>query len=77
MLTRDANYAAADGCSVAHTVDEALADAAADGATTLMVIGGEAVYQAFLPRAVRVHLTRVHTRVDGGDARFPDLQAEQ
>ena len=38
-----------------------------------MIIGGEAIYGAFLPVATRLHLTLVDTAVEGGDARFPDL----
>jgi len=43
--------------------------------TEIMVIGGAAVFSAFLPRATRVYWTRVEARVEG-DVRFPiDLAA--
>lgn len=57
------------GCTVVRSVDEALA--AARGADELWVIGGEAVYAAFLPRADVLELTEVDALVEG-DARFPD-----
>jgi dihydrofolate reductase len=37
-----------------------------------MIIGGSHIYNAFLPRADRIYLTRVHAEVDG-DTWFPDL----
>jgi dihydrofolate reductase len=41
-----------------------------------MVIGGAQLYAALLPRAGRVHLTRVHAAIDG-DTRFPDLDPRE
>lgn len=38
----------------------------------LFVIGGGSIYEAFLPMADRLVLTRVHTRVEGADAWFPE-----
>jgi dihydrofolate reductase len=69
VLTRDRDYRAG-GCRVVH--DFPGAREAAGDAPELMVIGGDAVYREALPRADRVHLTRVHTRLQG-DAYFPDL----
>lgn len=43
---------------------------AARGAEEVMIIGGEAVYRAFLPAAERIYLTEVRGDVEG-DARFP------
>ncbi len=41
--------------------------------TTLFVIGGHAVFEAALPLAHTLHLTRVHAQVTG-DVYFPDWQ---
>jgi len=41
------------------------------GVDTVYVIGGASVYDAFLPRADRLHLTEIHERYEG-DTRFPD-----
>lgn len=60
----------APGCVVVHSVGEALR--VAEGAQEVMVIGGEAVYRAFLPLAERIYLTRVRT-TPRGDAYFPHL----
>ena len=75
VLSRADGYTPADGCRLARDVDEAL-DSVPD-ADAVMVVGGEAVYAAFLPRAQRIHLTVVDMLVVDGDARFPPLDQEQ
>ncbi|HUQ11309.1 MAG TPA: dihydrofolate reductase [Steroidobacteraceae bacterium] len=72
VVTRDANYRR-DGVTVAHDVDAA-ARAAGD-ATEIMIIGGAELFRLFLPRAGRVHLTRVHGDV-AGDIKWPDLDTD-
>lgn len=73
VLSRSPEYTPAEGCSLVRSVDEAIAAAAEDSPDAVMVIGGEAVYEAFLPRAHRIYLTLVETTVADGDARFPEL----
>jgi len=68
IITRDKNYQAVD-CIVVHSIDEAI-DAAGDVAE-IMIIGGASFYEQMLPRADRLYLTFVHTKVNG-DAWFPD-----
>jgi dihydrofolate reductase len=76
VLTRDPAWRpTSDGGLVANDLDAAVALAAtAPGMSTdvAMVVGGGEVYRLALPRAGVVHLTRVHTQVDG-DATFPEL----
>jgi dihydrofolate reductase len=62
VVTRDTNYHR-DGVTVAHDAEGAVR-AAAD-APEIMVIGGAELFRAFLPRATRVHLTRVHGNIAG------------
>jgi dihydrofolate reductase len=62
VVTRDTNYHR-EGVTVAHGVDEAVRAAA--GAEEIMVIGGADLFRLFLPGATRIHLTRVHTNVEG------------
>jgi dihydrofolate reductase len=78
VVTHDSTYLA-EGCTVVHSVDAALvaARAAAEnsagtGPAEVMIIGGGAMYAAFLPRADRIYLTRVDADV-AGDTRFPVL----
>ncbi len=69
VLTRQTDFMA-EGCDVVVSPDEALA-AAAD-AKEIMVIGGSQIYELFLPKASRLHVTRVHADIDG-DSFFPEI----
>jgi len=73
VLTRREDFAA-EGCLVARTIDEALA--LAGDAEEIIVAGGSDVYRAFLPRARRFHLTRVHARA-AGDTYFPEIDESE
>lgn len=68
VLTADRGFAA-PGCTVVHSIDEALQAAA--GREELMVIGGASIYRQLLPLADRLYLTRVHHEF-AGDTRFPE-----
>ena len=61
------------GCEVYASVDEALE--ALQDEEDIMILGGEAVFQAFLPRAGRLYITRVEASV-AADTFFPDWQQE-
>ena len=69
VLTRDPNYRR-EGITVVHDADSALA--AANAAAEIMIIGGSDLFRLFLPRTVRIHLTRVHADV-AGDVTWPAL----
>ncbi len=69
VLTTDRGFAAS-GCTVVHSIEEALQAAA--GHEELMVIGGASIYRQFLPMADRLYLTRVHHEF-AGDTRFPEM----
>jgi dihydrofolate reductase len=71
VVTRQADYEA-PGCEVVGSVDAAIA--AAGDVEEIMVIGGSRLYEAFLPLADRIYLTRVYADV-GGDTCFPTLEA--
>jgi len=70
VLTRNEEFRADPG-RVARSVDEAITEAAEDGADELSVIGGASVYAAALPYADDLYLTRIEADVEGR-ARFPD-----
>ncbi len=61
-----------EGVLVAASPDVAVELAEAAGASEAFVAGGGEIYRALLPRADRVHLTRVEARFEG-DTFFPDL----
>ena len=69
VVTRDTNYRR-DGVTAVHDADAALR--AAGAVPEIMVIGGAEIFRTLLPRAGRVHLTRVHGNIDG-DVVWPAL----
>jgi dihydrofolate reductase len=71
VLTRRPEPLAA-GCRAVADLDRALRIAGDAGESEVFVIGGASVYEAALPHAQRVYLTRVAAVVDG-DVFFPAL----
>jgi len=71
VITRQPDFSA-DGCDVVASPAAAL-DVAGD-AEEIMIIGGGQIYDLFLPKAGRLHFTRVHTETEG-DAFFPAIDA--
>jgi dihydrofolate reductase len=69
VVTRDANYLRA-GVTIVHDAEAAVR--AAGAAPEVMVIGGAELFRQFLPRARRIHLTRVHGDI-AGDVMWPAL----
>ena len=73
VVTRDANYRR-DGITVVH--DAAGALRAAGDVPEIMVIGGAELFRSLLPRAARIHLTRVHGNIEG-DVVWPELDSRE
>jgi dihydrofolate reductase len=73
VVTRDANYLR-EGITVVHDADAAVR--AAGTAPEVMVIGGAELFRQFLPRARRIHLTRVHGDI-AGDVMWPALDERE
>ena len=73
VVTRDTNYQR-EGVTVVHDAEAALR--AAGAAPEVMVIGGAELFRTLLPRAGRLHLTRVHGNIEG-DVVWPALDERQ
>lgn len=73
VITHQSDYQAA-GCEVVHSVNEALSICA--DAKEIFVIGGEAIYAAFLPQTDRIYLSLVEANVEG-DTFFPGLNSDE
>jgi dihydrofolate reductase len=73
VITRNTDFVA-DGCYVVTSIEAAI-DAAGD-AEEIMIIGGSHIYEAFLPRADRIYLTRVQAEVEG-DAYLPHIDNDK
>ena len=70
IVTRNQEYEA-PGCSVVHSLDEAIELARSRGETEAFIIGGGQIYQEALPLADRIYLTQVHASV-AADTFFPE-----
>ncbi|WP_404976093.1 type 3 dihydrofolate reductase [Vibrio navarrensis] len=68
VISRDTELKIA-GVNVVSTIEDALK--AAGDAEEVMVIGGGAIYEAFLPIAERLYLTFIEAEI-AGDTRFPE-----
>ena len=75
VLSRGSDHCA-PGCETFSDLEQALNQAKSAGESEIFVIGGAAIYEIALPRAQRIHLTRVHADV-AGDTRFPPLDEAQ
>jgi dihydrofolate reductase len=75
VITRDPVFAA-DGATVAHAFEEAVARGEAETPEEIAVIGGADIYQLALPHARRVYLTEVHGEIEG-DTVMPPLDPSE
>ena len=73
VMTRQPDYVA-EGCHVAHSLEEAIA--AAGEREELVVMGGAHIYKLFLPLADRFYLTRIHAAFEG-DTTFPAFELSE
>jgi dihydrofolate reductase len=71
VVTRDPAYAA-QGASVAASLEAALALAREEDAAEACVIGGGEIYAAAMPLADILDVTHILARIDG-DTRFPPI----
>jgi len=63
-----------EGCKMAYSVEEALADVKDN--EEAFVIGGGMIYKQFLPHAGKLYLTRVHRSFDA-DTFFPEINYDE
>lgn len=71
VLTNDLSYKK-DGVVVVHSVEEALEKVSSYKSEDVYVIGGESVFEQFLPYCDVAHITSVDYKYDA-DAHFPYL----
>ncbi len=70
VITRNRDFAA-EGVTVAHSVEEALAAATMPG--EVFVIGGEQIYRATFSMVGTIHLTVIDHKFKDVDAHFPRI----
>ena len=69
IVTRNPSYTA-EGCEVAHSLEEALSRV--EGSEEAMILGGGQIYSEAIDLADRIYLTQVDTEAEG-DTYFPEL----
>jgi len=74
VITRNRNFKA-PGCFVFHTVEAALAEAFNIDKEPV-IIGGNAIYELFLPLTTTLYLTKVKKEYDG-DVFFPEIDRSE
>lgn len=79
VITRNADFSAPEGVTVAASLEEGLQAAArlaeAAGVTEVCVVGGGEIYRQALPLADRLHITHIEAEPDG-DTTFPAVSPE-
>lgn len=71
VLTRNSSWKA-EGTTTVKSLDDAIFLAKQMDVKELMVIGGGEIYKMAMPKASRIHLTRVEAEPEG-DAWFPEI----
>ena len=75
VLTRNKNYKC-KGAVICHSVEAVLEEIKKYRSEDVYIIGGESVYQAFMPYADRIHLTRIDY-VYEADTFFPEISPDE
>jgi len=75
VITHNHTYRA-NGCLIAHSVEEALSLAEGSGESEVFVIGGGEIFAQTIGLADRVYLTLVHSQ-EVADTYFPDIDTNQ
>lgn len=74
VITRNPDYVA-EGCTVVHSLAEAIQVAKASNPSEIFLIGGGEIYREGLPLCKQVYLTKVDTIVKEAAVFFPRLSA--
>lgn len=74
VLTRNRNFQA-KGAVVCHSVEEVLTELAKYPSQDVYIVGGDSIYQQFLPYCDVAHVTRMEHAFEA-DAWFPNLETD-
>ncbi|NTU46025.1 dihydrofolate reductase [Candidatus Roizmanbacteria bacterium] len=74
IVTRDTTIVA-EGCTVVHSLEEAIFAAQQTETEEVFVIGGGSLYEQALPLAERLYITLVHTSFEA-DTFFPEYHSQ-
>lgn len=68
ILTKNKNYKA-EGCHIAYSIEDALSKCEGE---EVFILGGEEIYQQFLPYTQKLYITKIHATFEG-DRYFPEI----
>lgn len=71
VITREISYKA-EGVTIAHSLEEAIALAQKVEQEEIFIIGGGQIYEAAMPIADRLYVTVIDTHVEDADTFFPE-----
>ncbi|MCY9757679.1 dihydrofolate reductase [Paenibacillus alvei] len=79
ILTRDENYPIPKcmNCFVMHSVEEVLDFFARQDEWDMFIIGGEQIYEQFLPYCNSLIVSHIQASFDDADAHFPQVNWEE
>ncbi|MVM36556.1 dihydrofolate reductase [Spirosoma sp. HMF3257] len=75
VITRNPDFTA-DGVTIVHTLEDAIANTKAINQMEIFIIGGAEIYKLALPLATTLYLTEIHQAYEG-DAYFPDFDKSE
>lgn len=75
IITSDTDYTAQD-CDICHSIEDTLTIAKDHTDSEIMVIGGGAIYEQFLPHADRLYVTWINGDYSG-DTYFPQWNNDE
>lgn len=70
VISRNRSYKVIGHSILVNSLDEALALPNVSSASEVFIIGGAEIYKQALGLADKLYLTRVHTKIEGGDKFF-------
>ena len=73
VISRDPRFCS-NGVDIAHSLEDALAMAAADD--DVFIIGGAEVFEQGMILADRIYLTKIHAQIEG-DVQFPPIDERE
>jgi dihydrofolate reductase len=75
VITRNTDFQA-DGCVIAHSIEDALALASKESAEEAMIIGGGRIYEQTLALCQRLYITEIAVHMTG-DTQFPQINRDE
>jgi dihydrofolate reductase len=74
VITRSKSFEV-EGVIVQNSIEDALQYC--QNMDEVFIIGGDTIYKQMMPMVQKIHLTKVHTVIENGDAFFPELDLKQ